>query len=62
MPVPPILDVYVVWHPGDVVGEDVFRRLHRHFHSETYSGLAGGAVEVYGRSAAWEPGSSAPRP
>jgi hypothetical protein len=62
MPVPPILDVYVVWHPGDVVGQDVFRRLHRHFHSETYSGLAGGAVEVYGRSVAWESGGSTPRP
>lgn len=62
MPVPPILDVYVVWHPGDVAGEGVFRRLHDHFHSQTYSGLAGGAVEVYGRSANWRPGMSAPRP
>ncbi|CPU27635.1 Uncharacterised protein [Mycobacteroides abscessus] len=62
MPVPPILDVYVVWHPGDVAGEGIFRRLHDHFHSPTYSGLAGGAVEVYGRSASWQPGMSAPRP
>ena len=62
MPVPPILDVHVVWHPGDAAGEDVFRRLHDHFHSQTYSGLAGGAVEVYGRSASWQPGMSAPRP
>lgn len=62
MPVPPILDLYVVWHPGDSAGEEVFRRLHRHFHSEMYSGLAGGAVEVYGRSASWERSGSAPRP
>lgn len=62
MPIPPILDLYVVWHPADSAGEDVFRRLHRHFHSETYSGLAGGAVEVYGRNAAWELAGSAPRP
>lgn len=62
MPVPPILDVYVVWHPGDAAGETVFRRLQDHFHSETYSGLAGGAVEVYSRSVGWQPGSSVPRP
>ncbi|WP_239656191.1 toll/interleukin-1 receptor domain-containing protein [Mycobacterium riyadhense] len=62
MPVPPILDVYVVWHPGDAAGEGIFRRLHDHFHSETYSGLAGGAVEVYGRSVGWQPRVSAPRP
>lgn len=62
MPVPPILDVYVVWHPGDAAGEVVFRRLHDHFHSQAYSGLAGGAVEVYGRSVGWQRGSSAPRP
>lgn len=62
MPIPPILDLYIVWHPGDSAGEEVFSRLHRHFHSETYSGLAGGAVEVYGRSAAWELTGSAPRP
>jgi hypothetical protein len=62
MPVPPILDVYVVWHPGDAAGESILRRLHDHFHSQAYSGLAGGAVEVYGRSEAWGTSGSAPRP
>lgn len=62
MPVPPILDVYVVWHPEDTAGVRAFHRLHDHFHSQTYSGLAGGAVEVYGRSVGWQPGASAPRP
>lgn len=62
MPVPAILDVYVVWHPGDADGERILRRLHNHFHSQAYSGLAGGAVEVYGRSLAWETNGSAPRP
>lgn len=62
MPVPPILDVFVVWHPEDGPGQEVFLRLHRHFHSETYSGLAGGAVEVYGRSLGWQPGAASPRP
>ena len=30
-----------------------FERIHAHFHSEGYSGLAGGAVEVYARSLGW---------
>ena len=62
MPVPPILDVYVVWHPGDHDGAQVFERLQRHFHSSTYSGLVGGAVEVYSRSVGWDDAEDAPRP
>jgi len=62
MPVPPILDVYVVWHPDDVDGQDVFDRVHRHFHSAAYSGLAGGAVEVYSRGVAWDKPDGPPRP
>lgn len=62
MPVPPILDVYVVWHPDDRDGARVFERLHSHFHSPTYSGLIGGAVEVYARSVGWHDTDDAPRP
>ncbi len=62
MPVPPILDIYVVWHPGDEAGRQVFDRLHTHFHSTTYSGLAGGAIEIYPRSAGWRSSGAAPRP
>lgn len=62
MPVPPILDVYVVWHPGDPGGARVFERLQRHFHSPTYAGLIGGAVEVYSRSVGWRGAGEAPRP
>jgi hypothetical protein len=62
MPVPPILDVFVVWHPDDRDGPRVFERLHRHFHSPTYAGLIGGAVEVYARSVAWHDARDAPRP
>lgn len=61
MAIPPILDVFVVWHPGDVIGAAGFEGLHQHFHSPAFSGLAGGAVEVYARSDAWEDGG-APRP
>lgn len=62
MPAPPILDVYVVWHPHDEAGTDVFERIHAHFHSHAYSGLAGGAVEVYARSMGWSTDAGAPRP
>ncbi len=62
MPTPPILDVYVVWHPADDVGEKVFERIQAHFHSDGYSGLAGGAVEVYARSIGWVERDGPPRP
>lgn len=59
--VPPILDIFVVWHPEDLGASERFTDLHAHFHSQAYSGLAGGAVEVYSRSEAWGPDAS-PRP
>lgn len=61
MPIPPILDVFVVWHPDDKIGAQRFNELHQHFHSPSFSGLAGGAVEVYARSAPWS-ATGAPRP
>lgn len=61
MQIPPILDVFVVWHPDDVIGAARFTELHEHFHSPAFSGLAGGAVEVYARSDPWDEGV-APRP
>lgn len=62
MPAPPILDIYVVWHPDDEAGAGAFERIHAHFHSAAYSGLAGGAVEVYARSIGWSTASGPPRP
>jgi hypothetical protein len=61
MPIPPILDVFVVWHPDDPEGEKRFRELQDHFHSPAFAGLVGGAVEVYARSEAWSD-DGAPRP
>ena len=54
---PPILEVHVVWHPNDKEGLEVFESLIDHFHGTTYSGLVGGAVEVYQRSAPWHDGA-----
>ncbi|WP_179467388.1 toll/interleukin-1 receptor domain-containing protein [Mycolicibacterium vinylchloridicum] len=62
MALPPILDVFVVWHPDDPLGEVVLDWLTNHFHSPAFAGLAGGAVEVYGRSTGWDVPGSAPRP
>jgi hypothetical protein len=59
---PPILEVYVVWHPEDPGGERAAQALMDHFHGPTYAGLAGGAVEVYTRSAGWMSDGGAPRP
>lgn len=62
MPAPAILDIYVVWHPDDEDGARVFERIQTHFHSEGYSGLAGGAVEVYARALGWSAAGGPPRP
>jgi len=59
---PPILEVFVVWHPDDELGEWVAATVADHFHSAPFAGLAGGAVEVYVRSASWDGAGSPPRP
>lgn len=59
---PPILDIYVVWHPDDTEGEVVMGWLLDHFQGTPYGGLVGGAVEVYTRSTPWTDGTDAPRP
>lgn len=62
MTLPPLLELYVLWHPKDLRGSRAAETLHRHFHSPTYSGLAGGAVEVYERSEGWAHPTGPPRP
>ena len=47
---PPILEIYVVWHPGDAEGARVANHLLDHFRGTAFSGLIGGAIEVYVRS------------
>jgi len=62
MTVPPILEVYVLWHPDDPLGSSIGDQLIEHFHGPAYAGLAGGAVEVYLRSTAWSEPGGPPRP
>jgi hypothetical protein len=59
---PPLLEIYVVWHPQDAGGADVATRLIDHFHGTAFSGLIGGAIEVFVRSEGWTGRDDAPRP
>ena len=59
---PPVLEVYVVWHPGDPGGVIAAEQIFQHFHGTLFSGLIGGAVEVYVRSVGWRTVDDAPRP
>jgi hypothetical protein len=56
---PPVLEIYVVWHPGDVAGREICNELLEHFHGSAFSGLIGGAIEVYARR---EADGGMPRP
>lgn len=59
---PPVLEIYVVWRRGDDAGAEVANEFIEHFHGARYTGLIGGAVEVYVRSAGWRSSADAPRP
>src|SRR5215218_7371422 len=59
---PPVLEIYVVWHPGDEEGKAAAGQILDHFHGTAFSGLIGGAVEVYLRSAGWSDPTDSPRP
>lgn len=59
---PPVLEIYVVWHPGDTVGREIADEVVAHFHGTLFSGLIGGAVEVYVRSVGWRGADDGPRP
>jgi hypothetical protein len=59
---PPILEIFVLWHPQDTGGAALADRVLEHFHGNAFSGLLGGAVEVYMRHAGWGTAADAPRP
>jgi hypothetical protein len=60
---PPVLEIHVVWHPDDdEKARPVAEAMIDHYHGDQYSGLIGGAVEVFVRSAGWTGQGSAPRP
>jgi hypothetical protein len=59
---PPVLEIYIVWHPADQRGGQVADEVVRHFHGNPFTGLIGGAVEVYVRSEGWQHRGGPPRP
>jgi hypothetical protein len=59
---PPVLEIIVVWHPKDREAAALANMLFEHFHGTAFSGLIGGAIEVYVRSAGWCADAGAPRP
>lgn len=59
---PPLLEIYVIWHPEDEVGATVADRVIDHFHGTAFSGLVGGAIEAFVRSEGWNAPDDAPRP
>lgn len=59
---PPVLEVFVVWHPNDAGGRVAAEQLVSHFHGTSFSGLIGGAIEIYARSDGWTGPGDAPRP
>jgi hypothetical protein len=57
-----VLEIYVVWHPDDHEGQDILHEFIEHFHGSSYTGLLGGAIEVFGRSRGAGHAMDAPRP
>ncbi len=66
LPLPSVLDIHLVWHPGDAGGEIIAQEIETHFQHHSCTGLQAGTVEVYRRCAAWRSAHSdhlaAPRP
>nr|VFK20660.1 MAG: TIR domain-containing protein [Candidatus Kentron sp. LPFa] len=58
---PPILEIYVLWHPRDEKGQEIAREFIEHFRGNAYTGLLSGAVEVFIRSEGWRGKDDAPR-
>ena len=60
---PPILEIFVVWHPQDERGAELAQTIFSHFmHGPTFSGVIGGGIQVSLRSAGWNGEGGAPRP
>nr|VFJ60345.1 MAG: TIR domain-containing protein [Candidatus Kentron sp. DK] len=59
---PPILEIYVLWHPRDEKGREIAQEFIEHFRGNAFTGLIGGAVEVFIRSEGWRTQDDAPRP
>jgi TIR domain-containing protein len=59
---PPVLELYVLWHPGDHNGSNIAEMFVEHFHGTAFTGLIASAVDVYVRSHGWQTLNGVPRP
>ena len=59
---PPVLEIFVVWHPDDGRGQGLAETILGHFHGTPFTGLIGGAIEVFVRNVGWASSGDAPRP
>jgi hypothetical protein len=59
---PAVLEIYVLWHPADRAGSEAASQIFDHFHGTIFSGLIGGAIEVFVRSEGWTGHADSPRP
>tara|TARA_R110002072_G_scaffold232223_1_gene389542 strand:- start:5692 stop:6945 length:1254 start_codon:yes stop_codon:yes gene_type:complete len=60
---PPILEIYVVWHPDDRAGAATAKGIFEHFmRGPTFSGVIGGGIQVSFRSFGWDRMGTPPRP
>ena len=58
---PSVLELYIVWHPGDAEGEGFAGVISEYFKGTKFTGLISGAIEVYVRSEGWTKTTGAPR-
>lgn len=60
---PPVLEIFIVWHPDDRQGAEMANVIFQHFmHGPIFSGLIGGGIQVSFRSEAWTGPGTPPRP
>lgn len=59
---PPVLEIYVIWHPGDNRGKVIAEEFITHFQGSSFFGLISGAIEIYIRSEGWRHSNDSPRP
>lgn len=59
---PPVLEIYVVWHPDDVNASVIANDIVEHFKGVSFSGIIGGGVHVSFRSTPWKEEGGAPQP
>lgn len=58
----PVVEIYIVWHPGDRSGPKIAERVSTHFRGGVGTGLISNPVETYIRSAGFRGPGDIPRP